>query len=103
MSVEQANLNMQSRIMGDSRFVPRGILDTVFETSASRTQTLKAGQILWNAQLGSNSRIQDEGTLEVMEVEKQCRKVCGWMRRLSRPARSAAIWQADHRTLVVTG
>jgi hypothetical protein len=44
-------------------------LDIVFETSGSRTQTLKAGQILWRAQLGSSSRIQDEGAPEEMEVE----------------------------------
>src|ERR1039458_3566409 len=36
-------------------------------------------------------------------VAKQWRRVCGWICLLWRPARSAAIWQALHRTFVVTG
>ena len=57
----------------DRRFIyeqrVESFLDTVFETSAPRTQTLKAGQILWRGQLGNNSRVQHEGTPEEMEVE----------------------------------
>src|ERR1039458_4839888 len=44
-----------------------------------------------------------EQDLNGAQVGAGFEKVCGWMRLLSRPARSAAIWQALHRTLVVTG
>jgi hypothetical protein len=57
----------------DRRFIYEqqvgSFLEAVTETSVSRVQTLKAGQILWRAQLGSTSRVQDEGTPEEMEVE----------------------------------
>jgi len=57
----------------DRRFIyeqrTESFLEAVTATSISRVQTLKAGQILWRAQLGSTSRVQDEGTPEEMEVE----------------------------------
>jgi hypothetical protein len=44
-------------------------LDEVIATSVSRTQTLKAGRILWRAQLGCGSRIQDQGKPEELEMD----------------------------------
>src|SRR5258707_11221208 len=44
-------------------------LGAVVETSASRTQTFEAGTILWRAQIGFATRIENEGQPEAMEVE----------------------------------
>ena len=44
-------------------------LDAVIETTISRTAPLKAGSILWRAQLGSDWRIRDEGSAEELEEE----------------------------------
>jgi hypothetical protein len=57
----------------DRRFIyernVENFLDAVFETSASRTAPLKAGSILWRAQLGSEWRTRDKGQPEEMEEE----------------------------------
>jgi hypothetical protein len=57
----------------DRRFIyereVENFLDAVFETLASCTAPLKAGSILWRAQLGSNWRTRDKGEPEEMERE----------------------------------
>ncbi|HET6841624.1 MAG TPA: RES domain-containing protein [Candidatus Angelobacter sp.] len=44
-------------------------LEAVVETSLSRIQILEAGAIFWRAQLGSGTRIENEGTPEAIEIE----------------------------------
>ena len=69
-------------------------LEAVTETSVARVQTLRAGQILWRAQLGSTSRIQDEGTPEEIEVQTPFSRA-GRSRCRSRSAMAAQIlWKS---------
>jgi hypothetical protein len=57
----------------DRRFIYQedvtGFLHAVEETSVSRTHTLKSGHILWRAQIGSQTRIEDKGEPGEMEVD----------------------------------
>jgi len=57
----------------DRRFIydepVSSFLDTVCESSSSRLKVLKEGSVLWRAQLGSQTRIQDEGKPEEIEVD----------------------------------
>jgi hypothetical protein len=57
----------------DRRFVYERRVDqflaAIAETSSTRMKPLKAGSILWRAQLGSRWDIRDKGTPEEMEVE----------------------------------